>query len=46
MVSNAALSDGRTAIRACIVNFRTSPGDVEATVQASAAIGQELAGSG
>ena len=46
MVSNAALSDGRTAIRACIVNFRTSPEDVEAVVQASAAIGQELAGSG
>ena len=46
MVSNAALSDGRTAIRACIVNFRTSAGDVEATVHASAAIGEELSGSG
>ncbi len=45
MVSNAQLSDGRTAIRACIVNFRTTPEDVEALVQASAAIGRELAGS-
>ncbi|MEE8505245.1 MAG: pyridoxal-dependent decarboxylase [Kiloniellales bacterium] len=41
MVSNAALSEGRNAIRACVVNFRTSPEDVEAVVQASAAIGQE-----
>ncbi len=46
MVSNAALSDGRNAIRACIVNFRTAPEDVEAVVQASAAIGEELSGSG
>ena len=46
MVSNARLSNGRDAIRACIVNFRTTPDDVEAVVQASAAIGQELAGSG
>ncbi len=46
MVSNARLSDGRGAIRACIVNFRTAPEDVEAVVQASAAIGQELADSG
>ena len=44
MVSNAQLSDGRDAIRACIVNFRTTPEDVEALVQASAAIGRELAG--
>ena len=46
MVSNARLSDGRGAIRTCIVNFRTGPEDVEAVVQASAAIGQELADSG
>ncbi len=45
MVSNAVLSDGRTAIRACIVNFRTGPEDVEAVVQASADIGAELAGT-
>ncbi len=46
MVSNAALADGRNAIRACVVNFRTSPEDVEAVVQASAAIGRELVDSG
>ncbi len=45
MVSNARLSDGRDAIRACIVNFRTTPEDVEALVQACAAIGRELGGS-
>lgn len=44
LVSNARLSDGRNAVRACIVNFRTSAEDVEAVVQASAAIGRELAG--
>ncbi len=43
MVSNATLRDGRTAIRACIVNFRTTREDVEAVVRASAEIGQELA---
>jgi glutamate/tyrosine decarboxylase-like PLP-dependent enzyme len=43
MVSNAQLRDGRTAIRACIVNFRTAPQDIEAVVQASATTGQELA---
>jgi aromatic-L-amino-acid decarboxylase len=43
IVSNARLRDGRTALRACIVNFRTGPGDVEAVVQASAEIGRELA---
>src|SRR6266540_3992071 len=43
IVSNARLRDGRTALRACIVNFRTGPGDVEAVVRASAAIGRELA---
>jgi glutamate/tyrosine decarboxylase-like PLP-dependent enzyme len=42
IVSNARLRDGRTALRACIVNFRTGPGDVEAVVQASAEIGREL----
>lgn len=44
IVSNARLRDGRTALRACIVNFRTGPGDVEAVVRASAEIGSELAG--
>jgi glutamate/tyrosine decarboxylase-like PLP-dependent enzyme len=43
LVSNAQLQDGRTALRACIVNFRTSEADVRATVEASAAIGRELA---
>jgi glutamate/tyrosine decarboxylase-like PLP-dependent enzyme len=46
MVSNARLSDGRTAIRACIVNFRTGREDVEALVRASADIGHQLAASG
>jgi aromatic-L-amino-acid decarboxylase len=45
MVSNAVLADGRTALRACIVNFRTSPDDVEAVVRASAEIGRELTGT-
>ena len=44
MVSNAKLADGRTALRGCIVNFRTTEEDVEAIVQASAAIAEELAG--
>lgn len=44
MVSNAQLHDGRTAIRACIVNFRTAADDIEAVVQATATIGTELAG--
>ena len=43
VVSNAELSGDRTAIRACIVNFRTEAEDVEAVVKASAEIGQELA---
>jgi aromatic-L-amino-acid/L-tryptophan decarboxylase len=43
MVSNARLRDGRGAIRACIVNFRTQPEDVRATVDASAEIARELA---
>jgi len=45
LVSNATLHDGRTALRACIVNFRTGPGDVEAVVAASAELGEELAPS-
>lgn len=45
MVSNAALSDGRSAIRACITNFRTRAEDVEAVVRASAEIGEEIAAS-
>jgi glutamate/tyrosine decarboxylase-like PLP-dependent enzyme len=43
VVSNAKLRDGRTALRACIVNFRTTEDDVRAVVEASAAIGHELA---
>jgi aromatic-L-amino-acid decarboxylase len=43
MISNARLRDGRVALRACVTNFRTRPQDVEAIVQASAAIGAELA---
>ena len=43
MVSNAKLRDGRTAIRACITNFRTRAQDVETVVQASAEIGADLA---
>ncbi|HEY5624981.1 MAG TPA: pyridoxal-dependent decarboxylase, partial [Dehalococcoidia bacterium] len=45
MISNAQLRDGRTALRACIANFRTRAEDVEAIVQASAEIGAELARS-
>ena len=45
MVSNAALSDGRSAIRACITNFRTRAGDVEAIVKASGEIAEEIAAS-
>ena len=45
MVSNAALSDGRIAIRACITNFRTRAGDVEAVVKASGEIAEEIAES-
>ena len=41
-ISNASLRNG-TALRACIVNFRTRVEDVEAIVEASAAIGKELA---
>ena len=43
IVSTASLKDGTTALRACIVNFRTGPEDVERTVQASADIASELA---
>jgi glutamate/tyrosine decarboxylase-like PLP-dependent enzyme len=43
MLSNARLLDGRTALRACITNFRTRAEDVEAVVHASAEIGAELA---
>jgi aromatic-L-amino-acid decarboxylase len=44
MVSNALLKGGRTAIRACVVNFRTSEEDVEAVAAATAKIGRKLAG--
>ena len=45
MISNAQLRDGRSSLRACITNFRTSAQDVEAIVKASAEIAAELAGS-
>ncbi len=44
MISNARLRDGRSALRACITNFRTRAHDVETIVKASAEIGAELAG--
>lgn len=43
MISNTKLRDGRTALRACITNFRTRPDDIDAIVSASAEIGAELA---
>lgn len=43
MLSNTRLRDGRSALRACITNFRTRAEDVEAIVAASAEIGSELA---
>jgi aromatic-L-amino-acid decarboxylase len=45
MFSNARLRDGRSAIRACITNFRTQAHDVETVVKESAKIGAELAGA-
>jgi glutamate/tyrosine decarboxylase-like PLP-dependent enzyme len=45
MISNAQLRDGRSALRACITNFRTSAQDVETIVLASAEIAAELARS-
>jgi glutamate/tyrosine decarboxylase-like PLP-dependent enzyme len=44
IVSQAALSGGRSAIRACIVNFRTEQSDIDLLVEASASIGATLAG--
>lgn len=44
MVSNALLKGDTTAIRACVVNFRTGEHDVEAVATASAEIGRRLAG--
>jgi aromatic-L-amino-acid decarboxylase len=46
IVSNAPLPGGGTALRACIVNFRTQPGDMEMLAAASREIGEELARSG
>jgi len=43
LISNAKLRDGRTALRACIVNFRTGVEDVEALVTACRDLGEELA---
>ncbi len=45
LISNTKLHDGRTALRACIVNFRTSLEDVEALVAACRDLGEELASS-
>lgn len=42
IISNARLRDGHSALRACIVNFRTSPEDIETIVRESAKIGQSL----
>ncbi|HZQ49293.1 MAG TPA: aminotransferase class V-fold PLP-dependent enzyme [Candidatus Dormibacteraeota bacterium] len=46
IISNARLRDGHTALRACIVNFRTRDEDVEAVVAASAEIGRSISRSG
>ena len=46
MISNAKLRDGRSALRACITNFRTRAQDVEEVVQASAELGADLARTG
>jgi len=43
LISNAKLHDGRTALRACIINFRTGFEDVEALVTACRELGEELA---
>ncbi len=43
VISNAKLHDGRTALRACIVNFRTRLEDVESLVTACRDLGAELA---
>lgn len=40
-VSNAVL-DGRFSLRACIVNFRTEAGDVEAVLEVAAELGARL----
>lgn len=42
-VSQAHLRDGRRAIRACIVNFRTQPDDLKVLSETSARLGRELA---
>jgi hypothetical protein len=45
VVSVAPLRGGRSALRACIVNFRTGVEDVEALVRASRDLADELAAS-
>lgn len=42
IISNARLRDGQSALRACIVNFRTCAEDIETIVRESAKIGQSL----
>lgn len=41
-LSKAQLHDGQIALRACVVNFRTSAAEIEAAVTASAMVGLEL----
>ena len=43
LISNAKLHDGRTALRACIVNFRTGFENLEALATACRDLGDELA---
>ncbi len=46
IVSNAPMPDGHTALRACIVNFRTAAEDMELLASASREIGEDLAAGG
>jgi hypothetical protein len=45
LVSSAKLQDGRTAVRARIVNFRTGPADIEGLVTACPELREELTSS-
>jgi aromatic-L-amino-acid/L-tryptophan decarboxylase len=42
-LSNAVIG-GRFALRACIVNFRTTSDDIHAVIDHTVAVGRELAG--
>jgi aromatic-L-amino-acid decarboxylase len=46
IVSNSPLPGGHVALRACIVNFRTRPEDMELLAASSLQIGRELAARG